>query len=302
MPVSGPILLTGVNGQVGNELLQTLAPLGQIVSASRDQLDLTSPESIRRVIREVRPAVVVNAAAYTAVDQAESEPELTFAVNATAPQIMAEEVARLNGLLIHYSTDYVFDGSKTSPYTEEDEPNPVGIYGKSKLAGEKAIRETEIPHLILRTSWVYGGRGRNFLKTIIRLARERHDLGVVSDQIGCPTSSRAIANATAVMLGEWQTERSGTYHVTCAGETSWHGFAQAILRFYEAHRAAQGWPPLKVTADAVRAITTEEYPTPAIRPAYSVLNNAKLLTTFHISMPLWSEALSAVVRELKVET
>lgn len=300
--LEGPILITGVNGQVGYELLQTLAPLGKVISVTREQLDLTNQDAIRCLIRETKPSVIVNPAAYTAVDKAESEPELVFAVNAHAPGIMAEEAARLNATLIHYSTDYVFDGSKTSPYTESDETNPIGIYGSSKLAGEEAIRAVDGQHLILRTSWVYGARGRNFLRTIIRLAQERDELEIVMDQIGAPTSSRAIANATAVMLSDWQAEKSGTYHLTCAGEVSWHGFAQAILRFYEAFRASQNWPELKVQADALQAISTAEYPTLAARPPYSVLNNAKMLMGFHISMPLWSEALSAVMRELRMDT
>lgn len=299
--LEGPILLTGVNGQVGYELLQTLAPLGRVISVSREQLDLTDQDAIRRVIRETKPSVIVNAAAYTAVDKAESEPELVFAVNAHAPGTMAQEAARLNATLIHYSTDYVFDGSKTSPYTETDETNPLGIYGRSKLAGEEAIRAVGGQHLILRTSWVYGARGRNFLRTIIKLAQERDELKIVMDQIGAPTSSRAIANATAVILGAWHPEKIGTYHLTCAGEVSWHGFAQAILRFYEAFRASQNWPPLKVQADALLAISTAEYPTLAARPLYSVLNTAKLLMNFHISMPLWSEALSAVMRERRMD-
>ena len=296
--LEGPILLTGVNGQVGHELQLTLAPLGQVISVAREQLDLTNQDSIRYAIREIKPSVIVNPAAYTAVDKAESEPDLAFAVNAEAPRVMAEEAARLDAILIHFSTDYVFDGSKTSPYIETDETNPLGVYGSSKLAGEEAILAVGVQHLILRTSWVYGPRGRNFLRTMIRLAQEREELKIVADQIGAPTSSRAIANATAVMLSDWQAEKSGTYHLTCTGEVSWYGFAQAILRFYEAHRAAQGWPSLKVQADAVQAITTVEYPTLAARPAYSVLNNAKMLMGFHISMPLWSEALSAVMREL----
>jgi dTDP-4-dehydrorhamnose reductase len=272
--------------------------LGQVISVAREQLDLTNQDSIRYAVREIKPSVIVNPAAYTAVDKAESEPDLAFAVNAEAPRVMAEEAARLDAILIHFSTDYVFDGSKTSPYIETDETNPLGVYGSSKLAGEEAILAVGVQHLILRTSWVYGPRGRNFLRTMIRLAQEREELKIVADQIGAPSSSRAIANATAVMLSDWQAEKSGTYHLTCTGEVSWYGFAQAILRFYEAHRAAQGWPSLKVQADAVQAITTAEYPTLAARPAYSVLNNAKMLMDFHISMPLWSEALSAVMREL----
>lgn len=297
---SGPILITGVNGQVGHELQQTLSSLGIVTALDRSRLDLADPDAIRSLVQEVKPAVIVNPAAYTAVDKAESEPELAFAINAVAPGVLAEEAARCGALLVHYSTDYVFDGCKRLPYAESDETNPLGVYGQSKLAGEQAIRAVGAPHLILRTSWVYGPRGRNFLRTIIQLAQQREELRIVADQMGAPTSSRAIANAAAVMLGGWQEEKSGTYHLTCAGETSWYGFAQAILRFYEAHRATQGWPQLKVNADGLQAITTAEYPTPAARPAYSVLNNAKLQLAFQVSMPMWSEALSAVMRDLEM--
>lgn len=301
MQQSGPILLTGVNGQVGHELQQTLSSLGQVFAMDRSSLDLADADAIRRLVQEVKPAIIVNPAAYTAVDLAESEPDKAHAINAIAPGLLAEEAARCGALFVHYSTDYVFDGSKRSPYTETDVTHPLGVYGSSKLAGEEAIRAVGAPHLILRTSWVYGPRGRNFLRTVIRLAQERDELKIVADQLGAPTSSRAIANATAVMLDNWHEEKSGTYHLSCAGETSWYGFAQAILRFYEAQRAAQGWAPLKVSADRVQPITTAEYPTPARRPTYSVLNNAKMQLAFHFSMPLWSEALSAVMRDLRFD-
>lgn len=296
----GPILLIGTNGQVGHELQQTLAPLKPVISLDRSQLDLTDIDAIQRVIRDIKPSVIVNAAAYTAVDKAESEPELAFAVNAIAPGIMAEEAARLDVPLVHYSTDYVFDGSKTSPYIETDEANPQSVYGRSKLAGEQAIQAAGPPHLILRTSWVYGSRGKNFLLTMLRLGREREELKVVADQMGTPTSCRSIANATAIMLDGWDASKSGIYHLTCAGETSWHGFAQAILRFYEAQRVAHDWPLLKAHAEDVMAISTADFPTAAVRPAYSVMNNTKVLLAFQISMPLWSEALSAVMRELRI--
>ena len=296
----GPILLIGNNGQVGYELQQTLAPLKPVIGLDRTRLDLTDADAIRRIIRDTKPSVIVNAAAYTAVDKAESEPELAFTVNAIAPGVMAEEAARLDVPLIHYSTDYVFDGRKTSPYVESDATNPQSVYGKSKLAGEQAIQAVDLPHLILRTSWVYGSRGKNFLLTMLRLAREREELKVVADQMGTPTSCRSIANATAIMLDGWDEGKSGTYHLTCAGETSWHGFAQAILRFYEAQRVAYDWLPLRVHAEDIVAIPTADFPTAAARPAYSVMNNTKILLAFQISMPLWSEALSAVVRELRV--
>lgn len=296
----GPILLIGTNGQVGYELQQTLAPLKPVIGLDRTRLDLTDADAIRRIIRDTKPSVIVNAAAYTAVDKAESEPELAFAVNAMAPGVMAEEAARLDVPLIHYSTDYVFDGRKTSPYVESDATNPQSVYGRSKLAGEQAIQAVDLPHLILRTSWVYGSRGKNFLLTMLRLAREREELKVVADQMGTPTSCRSIANATAIMLDGWDEGKSGTYHLTCAGETSWHGFAQAILRFYEAQRVAHDWLPLRVHAEDIVAIPTADFPTAAARPAYSVMNNTKVLLAFQISMPLWSEALSAVVRELRM--
>lgn len=296
----GPILLIGTNGQVGYELQQTLAPLKPVIGLDRTRLDLTDADAIRRIIRDTKPSVIFNAAAYTAVDKAESEPELAFAVNAMAPGVMAEEAARLDVPLIHYSTDYVFDGRKTSPYVESDATNPQSVYGRSKLAGEQAIQAVDLPHLILRTSWVYGSRGKNFLLTMLRLAREREELKVVADQMGTPTSCRSIANATAIMLDGWDEGKSGTYHLTCAGETSWHGFAQAILRFYGAQRVAHDWLPLRVHAEDIVAIPTADFPTAAARPAYSVMNNTKVLLAFQISMPLWSEALSAVVRELRM--
>ena len=271
-----------------------------VIGLDRTRLDLTDADAIRRIIRDTKPSVIVNAAAYTAVDKAESEPELAFTVNAIAPGVMAEEAARLDVPLIHYSTDYDYDGRKTTPYVESDATTPQSVYGKSKLAGEQAIQAVDLPHLILRTSWVYGSRGKNFLLTMLRLAREREELKVVADQMGTPTSCRSIANATAIMLDGWDEGKSGTYHLTCAGETSWHGFAQAILRFYEAQRVAYDWLPLRVHAEDIVAIPTADFPTAAARPAYSVMNNTKILLAFQISMPLWSEALSAVVRELRV--
>lgn len=300
MSQPGPILVTGISGQVGFELQQTLSPLARVIGLTRAELDLADAEAIRRVIREVQPSVIVNPAAYTAVDKAESEPEFAFAINGIAPGIMAEEAARLDIPFIHYSTDYVFDGSKTMPYLESDDPNPLGIYGKSKLAGEKAVRAAGGQYAILRTSWVYGPRGKNFLKTILNLAQQRDELKVVADQIGAPTSSRAIANATAVILSQWHKDKAGIYHLTCAGQTSWHGFAQAILRLYQVQHEVRGWPPLRVQAEDVQAISTAEYPTAAPRPANSVLANIKVFEAFYISMPLWSEALSAVLRELEI--
>ena len=294
------ILLTGVNGQVGHALKTTLAEY-EIVALSREQLDLTKSHDIRRVVREIKPNLIINPAAYTAVDKAESEPELAFAINATAAQILAEEAARLNAGLIHFSTDYVYDGTKTKPYLETDEINPVSIYGKSKLAGEDAIRAVGLPHLILRTSWVYGGYGKNFLKTILRLAAERDSLRIVGDQVGAPTSSKSIADATLQLVNVWQPaqqDQSGIYHFTNTGETSWHGFSCEIVNEYSALMAHKHWPALKTSVENIVAITTADYPTPAARPANSRLNNAKLKQVFDVELPTWQQGLQQVMQSL----
>lgn len=285
------ILLTGKNGQVGWELQRTLACLGEVVTVGRRMLDLTNPASIRAVIRDVKPQLIVNPAAYTAVDKAESEPELAQAVNGIAPGILAEEAQRLGAALIHYSTDYVFDGSKYAPYVEEDAPHPLNVYGQTKLAGEEAVRAVGGAHLILRTSWVYGARGKNFLLTIRRLAQERPELKIVADQIGAPTWSRFIAEATAQILaqrlGRWN-ELSGTYHLAAAGETSWHGFAQAIL----------GRPLLTLPTTRLLPISTEEYPLPAARPKNSRLSCDKLQREFGLTMPDWRVGLELCLEGL----
>ena len=233
------ILITGKNGQVGFELQRSMAGQGQVIAVGRDEMDLSNPDSIRRVVRDIVPDLIINAAAYTAVDLAESEPELALAINGVAPGILAEEAKRLGAALIHYSTDYVFDGGKGKPYTEDDAPCPINVYGRTKLAGERAIQAVDAPHLILRTSWVYGARGKNFLLTILRLARERDKLSIVDDQVGAPTWSRAIAAGTKDILGRLGyggpgfgdacAERRGIYNFSAAGQTSWHGFAAAIL-------------------------------------------------------------------------
>jgi len=272
------ILLTGANGQVGWELRKTLAPLGSITALGRAELDLLDEASIREAVRAAKPEAIVNAAAYTAVDKAESERDAAFAVNATAPGILAEEAKRAGGLLVHYSTDYVFDGTKTGPYVEDDTPNPVNVYGASKLAGERAVAASGCRYLILRTSWVYGPRGSNFFLTMRRLARERRELRVVDDQVGAPTSSLAIARATARLLPQ---TTGGLYHMCAAGETSWCGFARAILA-----RAGMATP--------VVAIRTEDYPTPARRPRNSRLDCSRLRADFGISLAPWEEQLSEV--------
>jgi dTDP-4-dehydrorhamnose reductase len=276
------ILLTGRNGQVGWELQRTLAPLGEVVAVDRQVLDLSNPDSIRATIREIKPDLIVNPAAYTAVDKAESEPDLAMAVNGVAPGIMAEEAKKLGAALIHYSTDYVFDGRNATPYTEDDIPNPINVYGRTKLAGEDAIRAAGIPHLILRTSWVYGMRGKNFLLTIQRLARERDELKIVDDQIGAPTWSRMIAEATCqitAQLGSDLMDVSGIYNLTAGGLTSWHGFTREILRNMQ-------------LATKLTPIPSTAYPLPAARPLYSLLSGNKLSTTFGLSLPVWDTSLA----------
>ena len=276
------ILLTGANGQVGWELARSLAPLGEVIARNRATLDLTDSAAVAVAIKEVRPDIVVNAAAYTAVDQAEREPDLAMKINAEAPAVMAEAAQKLGSLLVHYSTDYVFDGVKQGAYTEEDMPNPLGIYGRSKLAGEQAIQLSGCRHLIFRTSWVYGLRGKNFLRTIQRLAGERNELSIVDDQVGAPTWSRMIAKATALALR--CDPESGIYHLTAAGATSWHGFAKAILE-------AQQW------GGKLTAISTDDYPLPAKRPANSRLNNAKLASALDLHLPDWHRALRLCLPE-----
>ena len=292
------ILLTGINGQVGCELQLGLASLGKVHALDRSQLDLSNPDNIRHVVQSIKPDLIVNPAAYTAVDKAEVEPDLANAINVIAPQILAEEAAKLGAAMVHYSTDYVYDGTKTAPYVETDVTNPLSVYGKTKLAGEEAIRATGVSHLILRTSWVYGARGKNFMNTILRLAAERDNLRIVADQFGAPTSSRAIAAATAIALVSWSEDKSGTYHLTCSGMTSWHGFTQAIIEEYELLRESRHWPVLKTPVGNVLPITAADYPTPAARPENSKLNCDKLSSTFGLVLPEWRIALKQVMVEL----
>jgi dTDP-4-dehydrorhamnose reductase len=301
------ILLTGKNGQVGGDLMQLLPRVGEVVALDRRDLDLAKPEEIRRAIRDLRPQIIVNAAAYTAVDLAEKEEALARTINADAPGVMADEARKVGAILVHYSTDYVFDGSKASPYDEKDPPNPLNIYGKTKLAGEQAIESTGVPHLIFRTEWVYATRGRNFLLTILRLATQREELRIVRDQIGSPTWSRAIAEATTKVLTQLLEKGardpasavssvSGTYHMTAAGETSWHEFANAILE--EAARVPSATPWFEAAtsgkpliARRVIPITTSEYATPARRPAYSVLSNARIMQALGVQLADWRTSL-----------
>lgn len=287
------ILVTGKLGQIGWELQRTLLPLGRVAAFDRSGLDLADADAVRRKLDEVRPDVIVNAAAYTAVDKAESEPELAQAVNAAAPALLAQEAAKRGALLIHYSTDYVFDGAKAAPYVETDQPNPLGAYGRSKLAGEAGIRASGADHLIFRTSWVYAARGANFLRTILRLAVEREELHIVADQVGVPTWARFVAEATAHALKQAVQERrsgtfgSGVFHLAAAGETSWHGFAGAIL----AGRSG-------LRAKTVTPIATAEYPLPAARPANSRLCTDKFRARFGLALPDWQDCLRLCLEEI----
>ncbi|MEQ1599719.1 MAG: dTDP-4-dehydrorhamnose reductase [Methylotenera sp.] len=294
------ILLTGVNGQVGHALRPKLL-LHEVVALSREQLDLSKTHDIRRIVREIKPDLIINPAAYTGVDMAEHEPELAFAINATAPKILAEEAARHGASIIHFSTDYVYDGTKKSAYLESDEVNPNCVYGKTKLAGEKAIQAVGLPHLILRTSWVYGAYGKNFLKTILRLAVERDNLQIVADQFGAPTSAESIADAVVQLVENWQfndESQTGIYHLTNAGGTSWHGFSCEIINEYNKLAIDRNWPALKASVENIAAITSTEYPTIAARPVNSKLSNIKLKVTFNVELPTWQQGLQQVMQTL----
>lgn len=277
------ILLIGNTGQVGFELQRLLPTLGSVHSVDFPGVDLANPDSIRTVVRASEPDLILNAAAYTAVDKAESEPDRCRAINATAPGVLAEEAARRGATLVHYSTDFVFDGRKGTPYTEEDTPNPLGVYGRTKLEGDQAILSSGARHLVFRTAWVYGRRGKNFLLTIQRLAAEGKPLRIVADQVGGPTWSRVIAQSTVSALARLQAGKGGLrgdwtgglYNLVCRGETSWHGFARAFIP----------------AAIPIQPITTPEYPTPARRPAYSTLDCSRLRRDFGITPPDWRDAL-----------
>jgi dTDP-4-dehydrorhamnose reductase len=289
------ILVTGKTGQLGHELQHTLAPLGHVVACDRTELDIGDANAIRRKIGETRPAVIVNAAAYTAVDKAEAEPDLAARINGTAPGVIAEEAKRLGALLIHYSTDYVFDGIRATPYSEKDTTNPLSVYGNSKLQGERAIMESGCAHLILRTSWVYSGRGSNFVLTILRLAQERTELAVVDDQVGAPTWARALAETTAAMLSQisssFNQTDSGIYHLSAAGQISRYDFAKQIIS------TAQQFSGKKTGWAAIRAISTTNYPLPATRPPHVVLSNDKMQRVFGLKMAGWETQLTACLKD-----
>lgn len=285
------ILLLGKNGQVGWELQRTLAPLGQVWALDYPEIDFAEGAALRNLVLERRPQIIVNACAYTAVDKAELESERAMPINCLAPGVLAEAAKQTGALLVHYSTDYVYDGMKRTPYVETDATNPVSTYGRTKLAGDQAIQAVGCNHLIFRLCWVYGARGQNFMLTMMRLARERETLRVVADQIGSPTWSRMIAEATALALKQTLTASApsafnGVYHLRAGGETNWHAFASRIIELM---------PPAERKCKAIEAITTADYPTPARRPAYSVMSCDKLRRTFGIELPHWEQSLQHVL-------
>jgi dTDP-4-dehydrorhamnose reductase len=289
--------LTGINGQLGKDLLPRLREQGEVVAVGRADCDLSSADAIRKLVAEVRPAVIVNPAAYTAVNEAEANSDLAYAVNRAAAGTLAEEARRSGAMFVHYSTDYVFDGSKPGAYTESDEPAPLNVYGASKLAGERAVAAAGGRFLVLRTSWVYGANGNNFLLTIRRLAREREELKIVDDQVGGPTSSIQIARATAELVRQYATVAedvfpAGVYHMTAGGSVSWCGFARAIVA-----ALSEGE---KLRLQRILAIPSSEFPTPARRPLNSILCNDKFERTFGFRMESWDSGLAEVVREIRL--
>jgi dTDP-4-dehydrorhamnose reductase len=303
---AGPILLTGSSGQVGGELLRLLAPLGEVVAPTRDKMDLANAASVREMIRSTRPRWIINPGAYTAVDKAESEPELAYAINSEAVRVIGEEARAIGAGVIHFSTDYVFDGTGSTAYVETDPTRPMSVYGASKLAGEKALTASGAGHLIFRTSWVYGASGKNFLLTILKLAREREMLRVVGDQYGAPTWSQDLAKMTVQVvaqceatakgrsLAEVLAEKGGVYHAAGRGETSWYGFAAEAVRL-----AKESTPGARLAE--IEAITTAEYPTAAKRPTNSRMNGDKLARRFDWTMMDWQESLRQVLAELQAK-
>lgn len=295
------VLLFGKDGQVGWELQRALVPLGELIALGEQQADFENLDHIRHLVRQIQPDVIVNAAAYTAVDKAEAAPEKARRINAEAVGMLGEEAHRLNAWLVHYSTDYVFDGEKTSPYEENDPPRPLSVYGKTKLEGDQLIVKSGAKHLIFRTSWVYAARGANFAKTMLRLAQERDELQVIADQHGAPTSAELIADVTALALYRIaQTENSaafsGTYNLVASGSTTWHGYAQHVLELAQAHGIK-----LKVVPAAVVPIASEAYPLPAVRPKNSRMNTTKLSNTFNLHLPDWRYHVQRLLDELATQ-
>ncbi len=296
----GRVLIVGSAGQLGRELQRTFADFAEIVAVDRESVDIAVPEQVRALVQQVKPSVILNAAAYTAVDRAESERDVALAINAEAPRVLAEEARQKGALLVHYSTDYVFDGTKQGPWKEDDPTHPLSVYGASKLAGEQAIQQVGGAFLIFRTSWVYGPHGKNFLLTMLRLGSERESVSVVDDQVGAPTSSIALADATRTIVDGVSERRfgnpaswAGLYQMTCGGSTSWCGFAQAI--FEKAGELLDGRHP------QVKPIASRDYPTPARRPQNSILSNARLKERFGIELPAWEAALDEVFARLNAE-
>ncbi len=294
------ILLLGKNGQVGWELQRALAPLGELIALDFDspgplKADFSDPESLAATVRTVAPNIIVNAAAHTAVDRAESEPELARALNAASPAVLAREAGALNAWLMHYSTDYVFDGSGSTPWSEESPTGPLSVYGRTKLEAEQAIRASGCRHLIFRTSWVYAARGGNFAKTMLKLAKERDRLTVIDDQIGSPTGADLLADLTAHALRSvaQRPELAGTYHAVAQGEASWHGYARHVIEFARAMGQ-----PIQVAADAIEAVPTSAFPTPAVRPRNSRMNTRKLRDTFGLSLPSWQAGVERMLTEV----
>ena len=283
------ILLTGATGQVGWELSRALAPLGGLITPDSTEFNLAEPESLRKNIREWKPDIIVNPAAYTAVDQAEREHDLVFRVNADSPKVLAEEAERLNIPMIHYSTDYVFDGEKGEPYRESDETRPLNIYGESKLQGEMAIQNIVEQHIILRTSWIYSLRGSNFLTTMLRLFKEKDEISVVNDQIGAPTWSRMVAEVTAIIMSQLHQKENGwgLYHLSASGESSWYHFVKEIKRVEDEKRKF-----------SINAISSEQYVTAAIRPKNSLLNSRKLSQQWNVKLPGWDVSLKQCLESL----
>jgi dTDP-4-dehydrorhamnose reductase len=296
------ILLTGKQGQVGFELQRALAPLGEIHAVDYAECDLSDAAAVCALVRSVRPDLIINPAAYTAVDKAESEPQLAHAINAVAPEVLGKEAAKLGAWVVHYSTDYVFDGTKVGAYTEEDPANPLGVYGRTKRDGEIALQTSGAQYLLFRTSWVVGAHGNNFAKTILRLALEREELNVVADQYGAPTSAALLADVTAQLVRQRQREGDkrfpyGLYHLVAGGETTWCGYAQLVVS--EALAAGR---PLKLMPAAIRAISSSEYPTPAKRPANSRLDTGKLRKTFGFELPDWQSDVRHILQQILRES
>lgn len=293
------ILLFGKNGQVGWELQRSLAPLGALVALDSDSSELcgdfTDLEGISRTVRAVAPDVIINAAAHTAVDKAESEPDLVRAINALAPGVLAQEAQRANAWLVHYSTDYVYDGSGDKPWRETDATAPLSVYGTTKLEGEQLIRQSGCRHLIFRTSWVYGTRGGNFAKTMLRLAQERDSLNVINDQVGAPTGAELLADVTAhaIRSAQLRPEVSGLYHLVAGGETSWHGYANFVIDF-----ARRAGVPLKAVPEAIKSVPTSAFNTPARRPHNSRMDTTKLQQTFGLHLPLWQAGVARMLSEV----